>query len=236
MYILCFREHILKERSFIMKNYGYIRCSTAKSQGRQDTARQKRDIKALCNNDITFYEDYMSGSKVDRKGYKTMLSDIEGAISDGESDITIYCTEVSRLSRSMKQLIELIDFIQERHLKLVCGSFVLDCRIIDNQDGKIDPMADAMLKMMGIFAELERSMTIERINSGLDNARANGVQLGRKETTIDDIPNSFIKHYDKLASKQINVSEMARMCNLSRNSVYKYRKILESKDKKKSDN
>ena len=58
-----------------MKNYGYIRCSTAKSQGRQDTARQRRDIKSMCDNEVIFYEDYMSRSKVERKGYKTMLSD-----------------------------------------------------------------------------------------------------------------------------------------------------------------
>lgn len=96
-----------------MKNYGYIRCSTAKSQGRQDTARQKRDIKAMCNSDVLFFEDYMSGSKVDRKGYNTMFCDIEHSIENGENDITIYCTEVSRLSRSMKQLIDLIEFVKK---------------------------------------------------------------------------------------------------------------------------
>lgn len=214
-----------------MKNYGYIRCSTAKSQGRQDTARQRRDIKSMCDNEVIFYEDYMSGSKVDRKGYKTMLSDIEMAISDGENDITIYCTEVSRLSRSMKQLIDLIEFIEQNNIKLVCGGFVLDCRIIDDKTGKIDAMSEAMLKMMGIFAELERKMTVDRINSGLENAKANGVQLGRKETTIEDIPRTFLKHYDKLKTGEFNISEMARICELSRNSVYKYKKILESQEK-----
>lgn len=110
----------------------------------------------------------------------------------------------------------------------MCGNFVLDCRIVDDKTGKIDAISEAMLQMMGVFAELERNMTIDRINSGLDNARARGIQLGRRETTIDDIPSNFLKHYDKLKSKQINVSEMARLCDLSRNSIYKYKKLIES--------
>lgn len=215
-----------------MKKIGYIRCSTAKSQGRQDTARQKRDIKDTARSeDVIFYEDYISGSKVNRTGYKAMLSDIEKAIEFGETDITIYCTEVSRLSRSMKQLIDLIDFVKEHHLQLVCGTFILDCRIIDDKTGKIDPMSEAMLKMMGIFAELERSMTIDRVNSGLDNARAKGVQLGRRETTIDDIPKVFFRYYSQYKDGQIKLTEMARLCGMARNTIYKYIKIVESQDK-----
>ena len=215
-----------------MKKFGYIRCSTAKSQGRQDTARQKRDIKDIAHsNDVVFYEDYMSGSKVNRTGYKTMLSDIEKAVEFGETDITIYCTEISRLSRSMQQLIDLIKFVEENHVRLICGSFEIDCRIIDDKTGRIDPMAEAMLQMMGVFASLERKMTIDRVNSGLDNARAKGVQLGRRKTTVYDIPKQFFKYYKQYREGQIKLTELARLCELSRNTVYKYINLIESKKK-----
>lgn len=212
-----------------MKNFGYIRCSTPKEKGRQDTARQRRDIELAARGEkIYFYEDYLSGSKVDRTNYKAMLNDIEKAISIGETDISIYCTEVSRLSRSMKQLIDLIDFVKENNLRLVCGNFVLDCRIVDEKANSIDPMSQAMLQMMGVFAELERNITIERINSGLENARAKGVQLGRKETTVDDIPKKFFKYYKQYEDKKISVAEFARLCEMSRTTIYKYIRLLEA--------
>lgn len=213
-----------------MKNFGYIRCSTPKEKGRQDTARQKRDIELAARGEkVYFYEDYLSGSKVDRTNYIAMLSDIEKAISIGETDISIYCTEVSRLSRSTKQLIDLIDFVKENNLRLVVGNFILDCRVVDNKANSINPMAMAMLQMMGIFAELERSITVERINSGLENARAKGVQLGRKETTVDDIPKKFFKYYDQYKDKKISVAEFARLCEMSRTTIYKYIRLLEVK-------
>ena len=50
--------------------------------------------------------------------------------------------------------------------------------------------------------------------------------MGRKPTTKDDIPAIFYKHYPAFAAKQMNVSELARVCDLSRPTVYKYLKLI----------
>lgn len=58
------------------------------------------------------------------------------------------------------------------------------------------------------------------------NAKAKGRQVGRRPANKDDIPAIFYKHYPAYVSGQMNVSELARICNLSRPTVYKYLKMI----------
>ena len=60
------------------------------------------------------------------------------------------------------------------------------------------------------------------------NAKAKGKQIGRPTTTTDDIPTVFLKHYPKYKSKQINVTEFSRLCDMSRTTIYKYIKLVEN--------
>ena len=130
--------------------------------------------------------------------------------------------EVSRLSRSTQQLCEIIARIQQKRLRLtILGSITVDCR-----SGALDPMTKAFLQMSGIFAELELSMIRARVKSGMAAARAKGKQIGRKPTSKADIPAAFYRHYPAYASGQLNVSELARVCGLSRPTVYKYLRIM----------
>ena len=54
----------------------------------------------------------------------------------------------------------------------------------------------------------------------------NGKKVGRKPTTKDDIPAVFYKQYPAFSSGNMNVSELARICDLSRPTVYKYLKLV----------
>ena len=65
-----------------------------------------------------------------------------------------------------------------------------------------------------------------RVKSGMQNAKANGRKLGHPQTTKDDIPAVFYKHYPAYVAKQMNVSELARVCGLSRPTVYKYLRLI----------
>ena len=65
-----------------------------------------------------------------------------------------------------------------------------------------------------------------RVKSGMENAKAKGKKVGRPHTTKDDIPSVFFKHYPTYAAGKMNVSELARVCGLSRPTVYKYRQLL----------
>jgi DNA invertase Pin-like site-specific DNA recombinase len=105
---------------------------------------------------------------------------------------------------------------KNKRLNLVIGAFVVDCR------DELDPMTDGMLKMMGVFAEMEKNMISQRVKSGMANAISKGAVVGRPVTTIDNLPADFIRYYPKYKGKQINVSELARLCRISRQTTYKY--------------
>lgn len=137
----------------------------------------------------------------------------------GDSIITL---EVSRLSRSTQQLCEIVEVIKRKHLRLVIvGSITVDCR-----NGEIDPMSQAFIQMSAVFAELELSIIRARVKSGIANAKAKGKKVGRPYLTKDDIPASFMKHYPALVERKMNVSELARVCGISRPTVYKYMKMM----------
>ena len=191
--------------------YGYARCST--SESKQDIQRQIRELKASGAEKVVF--EYEHGDAKVKQNLEMLLE----AAQPGD---TILTTEVSRLSRSTQQLCEIIARIQQKRLRLtILGSITVDCR-----SGALDPMTKAFLQMSGIFAELELSMIRARVKSGMAAARAKGRQIGRKSTSKADIPAAFYRHYPAYASGQLNVSVLARVCGLSRPTVYKYLRIM----------
>jgi len=194
------------------KKYGYARCSLAEEKG-QDLNRQVRELKAAGAEEIITEREH-GDAKV-----KQNLDMLLELLQPGD---TIICCEVSRLSRSTQQLCEIINIIKARHLRLeILGSITIDCR-----NGDIEPMSQAFLTMSGVFAELELSIIRARVKSGMANAKAKGRRIGRPQTTKDDIPAIFYKHYPALVAGTMNVSELARVCNLSRPTVYKYVNML----------
>lgn len=192
--------------------YGYARCST--NEKLQDINRQVRELKHQGATDTTIYLEYESGTKVNRAELNKLLN----IVKTGD---TIVSTEVSRITRSTKQLCDIIELAKEKHIKLVLGNFVVDC------SRELDPMTEGMLKMMGVFSELERNIISQRVKSGMDNAKAKGKAIGRPSTTADDIPTIFYKHYPKYKNGEINKKEFARLCNLSYPTIYKYLNIIE---------
>lgn len=194
-----------------MKTYGYARCST--NEDKQDINRQIRELKAAGADEVVF--EYEHGDAKVKKELHMLLD----MAASGDTIITL---EVSRLSRSTQQLCEILDIVKEKHLRLmIVGSITIDCR-----NGEVDPMSKAFLEMSGVFAELELSMIRARVRSGMQNARDKGRKIGRPQTTRDDIPANFYKHYPSYAAGNLNVSEFARVCGLSRPTVYKYLKLI----------
>ncbi len=193
-------------------NHGYARCST--NESKQDIDRQVRELKQAGAEAI--FLEYEHGDAA----VKCQLSSLLEQAEEGDTVITL---EVSRLARSTKQLCEIIEIIRSKHLRLVIvGSITVDC-----SNGEIDPMTNAFIQMSGVFAELELRITRSRVRSGMANAKAKGAKIGRPQATADDIPAVFLRHYPAYKNKQLNVSELARVCDLSRTTVYKYIDLLE---------
>ena len=193
--------------------YGYARCST--NETKQDINRQVRELKAAGAEHI--YLEYEHGDSKVKSQQQAMFAQAQA----GDTIITL---EVPRLARSTQQLCEIIDRVRERRLRLmIVGSITLDCR-----EGRADPMSEAFLQMAGVFSQLELSMIRERVRSGMANAKAKGKQIGRPQVTKDDVPAIFLRHYPAYKSGHLNITELSRVCDLSRTTIYKYISLLEA--------
>ena len=193
--------------------YGYARCST--NESKQDITRQTRELKTAGAKKV--FLEYERGDSVIKEQLDTFFE----IAKDGDTLLTL---EVSRLTRSTKQLCELLEKIKEKKLRLIIlGSITVDCR-----SGNIDPMSNAFLQMSVVFAELERFITVARVKSGLEHARAKGVKLGRPRMTKDDLPQKFLKYYPTFKAKRMTKTDFARVCNVSRTTLYAYLRLAES--------
>ena len=200
-----------------MTVYGYARIST--DEVRQHIDRQFRELENMGVPQENIYYDIASGTKTDRIELKRLLQ----VVSRGD---TIVSTEPSRITRSIRHLIEIIDFVVEKGLKLALGNFVVDCT-----NDKPDPMTLAMIQLMGVFSELERNIISERVKSGMVNAKAKGKQIGRKVVnSISDIPSIFIKYYYLYENGTINKSMLSELTGTSYPTTLKYISILQKKN------
>ena len=194
-------------------DYGYARCST--NESKQDLMRQVREICAMGVEERMIFKEYEHGDKEDRTELRRLLE----IVRPGDS---IYCTEVSRLTRSMHQLLQILEDAHDRQFRLVIGGFVFDCRA-----GDADPMVESMLQMMGIFAELERKMIVQRVRSGMANAKAKGARIGRAKTTAADVPAAFRRNYERYRRGEVTFLDCCRMAQIGKTAGYKYRKLLD---------
>lgn len=194
--------------------YGYARCST--NEMMQDISRQIRELKSFGVTESNLFKEYESGTKCNRTELNRLLSTIK-------SGDTLIATEVSRITRSTKQLCEIIEFAKTNRIKLILGTFVVDCT------NSLDPMTEGMLKMMGVFSELERNIISQRVKSGMQNAKEKGKIIGRPKTSYDNLPPIFFKHYPKFKSGLVNKLEFAQLCSLSYPTIIKYINIVDQK-------
>lgn len=194
-----------------MSIWGYGRCST--DETRQDIDRQIRDLVKMGVARDKVYFEYVSGGKEDKVEWGKLLEQVQ----DGD---TICATEVSRITRSTKQLCDIIEVARTRRIKLIIGGMEIDC-------SKDDPMSRGMLMMWGVFSELEAAIISQRVKSGMANAKEKGIKIGRPKTSVENLPVGFVRHYPKYAKGDLNVSELARLVGISRQSVYKYVGIIE---------
>jgi DNA invertase Pin-like site-specific DNA recombinase len=189
---------------------GYARCST--NEDKQDLARQVRELTAQGAGII--YREFIRGTSEEKPEQARLLA----ALEFGD---TIIATEVSRLARSVHQLCHIEEAAKAKQAKIKCGALH-----IDYGAERIDPMNRAMLYMMGTFAELERGVAVERIVSGIANAKAKGVKCGRKKKTAEDVPQTVKALAPLFERGEITAAELAKRAGISRQVAYKYFALL----------
>lgn len=193
----------------------YARCST--NETKQDVNRQIREFyKFYAPGDIIIYKEYVSNSK-------PVKPELRRLFDEAQAGDTIVVTEISRLSRKTMQICEIIDIVKQKKLCLqILNSITMDCR-----DGKCDPLQEAFITLGGVISQFELTMVKQRVRSGMANARAKGKTIGRRQVTVDMLPDSMRKYYPLLKEKKMSVTECAKLLGITRPTVYKWMGIIE---------
>ena len=87
-------------------------------------------------------------------------------------------------------------------------------------------MSEAFLQIAGVFSQLELAMICARVRSRVENARAMGKRIGSPQLA-KTFPPRFCVIILRIRQGALNVSELTRICDLSRTTVYKYLGIVE---------
>ena len=166
-----------------MSRVAYVRVSTAE----QNEARQRE---ALASRDIEkWFVEKVSAKNTDRPEYQRMLDWVR------EGD-TIYIHDLSRIARSTKDLLELLDTLEAKGVALVSDKESIDTGT-----------ATGKLIVTVIGANL-----LERQREGIAIAKRNGVYKGRKAVAVPDID----RHYDRYMRREISKAALARELGISR--------------------
>ena len=231
------------------KVYGYARISTQT----QNIERQIRNIRKY-NDSAVIYQEAYTGTKTDRPEWIKLLKQIEKQISKGEKDITIIFDSVSRMSRNaeegVKQYFELYNlgvnlvFLKEPHINTATYKKALSNNIAMTGT-KTDIILEAINEYLMELAKEQIIIAFEqaekevldlhqRTKEGIETARQQGKQIGRKSGTTFTTQKSekakqiILKHSIDFGGTLTDKECMQMIGGIARNSYYKYKRELKA--------
>lgn len=149
------------------------------------------------------FEDQLSGAKADRPGLRE-------ALNYARPSDTLVVWRLDRLSRSLKDLIEMVTFLESKNIGLKSMQETIDT---SSSSGKL------IFHIFGALAEFERSLIKERTQAGLQAARARGRKGGRPESLNKDKQAVTVKLY---VEKKHTVNQICQIMGISKPTLYKY--------------
>lgn len=199
-------------RGWIDLVYGYARCFANEKE--VELTKQINELKQFGVTDETIYIECESKNKK----HPSELEKLSATVKMGD---TIVATDVTRITKSSKQLCNMLEFVQNNKLKIIIGSFIMDCTT-----NEIDQKTKGILIMLNLFSQVEDKIGSQRI-SDMNKAKISGKIIGRPHRTAENIPSNFYKNYPIYKKGQISKKGLARLCQVSYPTILKYLKITE---------
>ena len=188
---------LIERRLNAMSNVAYVRVSTIEQN-------EQRQVEGLTKYNIDkWFTEKVSAKDTNRPQLKAMLDYVR------EGD-TIYIHDFSRLARSTKDLLEIVEGLNAKGVHLVSNKENIDTST---------PTGKLMLTMIGAIAEFERQNLLDRQAEGIAIAKREGKYKGRKAIEIED--KAFKEQYNRYATREISKSELAKVLNVSRPTLDK---------------
>lgn len=180
-----------------MANIAYVRVSTVEqNEQRQKEALEKYNINK-------WFTEKVSAKDMNRPELQKMLDYVR------END-TIYVHDFSRLARSTKDLLDIIEFLNGKKVHLVSNKEQLDTST---------PQGKLMITMIGAIAEFEREQILERQREGIAIAKRAGKYKGRQVKRIDE--QKFQDCYNRYLKREISKIQLAKELEISRPTLDK---------------
>lgn len=200
----------------IQKAALYVRVSTADQKGGMES--QTLALRTFCErNNINDYEIFTDENQSGAKASRPALDRMMKAVKDGQLN-KIIVFSFSRLARSTVHLLAALDQFKKSKVQLISLSEQIDTN---------SPIGVALFTILGSLAQLERELIIERVRSGLANAKAKGKHIGRKKTR----PSELIR---VLLSKNLPYRTISQVSGASHGAIYAEKlAILKEQEAKK---
>lgn len=175
--------------------FGYARVSTQD----QELARQ---IDALTNYGVNeIFKEKITGTKA----HRPELDRLKSKLRAGD---TVVIESLSRLGRSTKDLLQLIEEWNAQGVKLVSLKESIDTTT---------PTGKLLLTVLSAISQFERDITVQRVNEGLTAARARGRKGGRPKADQKAVEKA-VKLY---RAKNNSVSDIVKLCGISQATLYR---------------
>ena len=196
-----------------MKTVAYLRVSTEQ----QDINSQRLAILDYANHNDMKVDEFIEVQRSSRRpGADRGIDELLEKLPPGDKLIV---SELSRLGRSLGQIIRLVDELLRRKIELIAVKENI------RLDGKQSMQNKVMVAMFGLFAEIERDLISERTKQGLAAARAKGRLLGRPKGSLGksrlDGKEGEIK---MLLSKGVSKTSIAKIMDISRTALLSFMK------------
>ena len=181
----------------------YARCST-NEQFPENQLMSLRDLAQRNGNEVIdeFVDSGQSGVKREREQLNAMLE----AARKGRFQ-TLYVAGIDRLSRSVKDLIEVVEMLNEFGIQIVFQRENIDTRSIT---GKF------FLNVLGSLYQMEREVMIDRINLGIARAKAQGKKCGRPSK----VNSSLVASVRLLREKGVSIRDISKTCSIGVGTTY----------------
>ena len=195
------------------------------SKKEQDYQRQVEVLRAAAQSQavqvVAEIAEKISGAKrnQEREGIQQLL-----ALSRRGAIQKVLVSEVSRLGRSTVEVLQIVEELTQLGISIYVQNFGIETL----KNGKRNPVAQFMFTLLAEFARLERETLRERILSGMDEARRQGIRIGRPAGTSEEKA-VFLKKYAAVARQLragLSVRSTAKLCDVAINTVRKVKALL----------
>lgn len=179
-------------------NIAYIRISSNK----QDSASQKLQILEYCHQNKIFLDEIIEVEISSTKNIeKRRISELEKKLS---RDSILITTELSRLGRSMIEVINLVIKLSEKGVQFI---FLRQSELSSFQN----PASKLLLSFYAYMAETERDFISQRTKAGLAKAKANGKKLGRPFGSLSSIYDKDADKIKELVDKKLTLKSIWKL-------------------------